>query len=138
MVANRTINLNMYTAALTVARHYKEGNLNWPMIIYIGLAHVAALVGLLSLPQCNKWTLLWAFVLWPITGFGITGGVSENSKTASSVCYIDVRRARPFVDDPCCALLTNMITFPLILLSTHQLHHSSLTLACLPGTSVCL
>ena len=80
MVANRTINLNMYTAALTVARHYKEGNLNWPMIIYIGLAHVAALVGLVSLPQCNKWTLLWAFVLWPITGFGITGGVSENSK----------------------------------------------------------
>jgi stearoyl-CoA desaturase (delta-9 desaturase) len=75
MVAGRTINLNMYTAALTVARHYKEGNLNWPMIIYIGLAHVAALVGLLSLPQCNKWTLLWAFVLWPITGFAITGGV---------------------------------------------------------------
>jgi stearoyl-CoA desaturase (delta-9 desaturase) len=75
MVANRTINLNMYTAALTVARHYKEGNMNWPMIIYIGLAHVAALVGLVCLPQCNKWTLLWAFVLWPITGFGITGGV---------------------------------------------------------------
>ena len=24
----------------TSVRHYKEGNLNWPMIIYIGLAHI--------------------------------------------------------------------------------------------------
>lgn len=59
----------------TVVRHYKEGNLNWPMIIYISLAHVAAIVGLLSLSQCSRYTLLWAFVLWPISGNGITGGV---------------------------------------------------------------
>ena len=50
----------------TVARHYKEGNLNWPMIIYISLAHAAAVIGLFTIPQCNKWTLLWAFILWPI------------------------------------------------------------------------
>jgi hypothetical protein len=24
-----------------VVKHYKKGDLNWPMIIYIGLAHVA-------------------------------------------------------------------------------------------------
>jgi fatty-acid desaturase len=59
----------------TVARHYKEKNLNWPMIIYIGLAHVAALFGIYSIPSCNKYTLLWAFILWPISGLGITGGV---------------------------------------------------------------
>ena len=50
----------------TVARHYKEGNLNWPMIIYIALAHAAALIGLFTLRDCNKYTLLWAFILWPI------------------------------------------------------------------------
>ena len=50
----------------TAVRHYKEGNLNWPMIIYISLAHAAAIIGLFSLSQCHKYTLLWAFVLWPI------------------------------------------------------------------------
>ena len=59
----------------TVARHYKEGNLNWPMIIYISLAHIAAMVGVLTLPYCHRYTLLWAFILWPISGLGITGGV---------------------------------------------------------------
>jgi stearoyl-CoA desaturase (delta-9 desaturase) len=59
----------------TVLRHHKEKNLNWPMIIYIGLAHVAAVIGLYSLQFCHKYTLLWAFILWPISGLGITGGV---------------------------------------------------------------
>mmetsp|Transcript_10074 Transcript_10074/g.9028 ORF Transcript_10074/g.9028 Transcript_10074/m.9028 type:complete len:314 (+) Transcript_10074:124-1065(+) len=55
--------------------HFKEGNLNWPMVIYITLAHVAAIVGLFTIPYCDKYTLLWAFILWPISGNGITGGV---------------------------------------------------------------
>ncbi len=59
----------------TVARHYKERNLNWPMIIYISLAHVAGIIGLFTIQHCSKYTLLWAFVLWPLTGLGITGGV---------------------------------------------------------------
>ena len=50
----------------TVTRHYKEGNFNWPMIIYITLAHVAAVIGLFTIGQCHKYTLLWAFILWPI------------------------------------------------------------------------
>ena len=50
----------------TVARHYKAGTLNWPMIIYISLAHAAAIMGLISVPSCSKATLLWAFILWPI------------------------------------------------------------------------
>ena len=47
--------------------HYKAGNLNWPMIIYIGLVHVAAIVGVLTIPYCHKLTLFMAFILWPIT-----------------------------------------------------------------------
>lgn len=62
-------------AAATVARHYKQGTLNWPMIIYISLAHVAAAIGLFTIPKCHPMTLLWAFILWPISGVGITGGV---------------------------------------------------------------
>lgn len=61
--------------AKTAVRHYKEGNLNWPMIIYLSLAHVAALIGLFTIPNCKPLTLLWAFILWPISGLGITGGV---------------------------------------------------------------
>lgn len=56
-------------------KYYKEGSLNFPMIIYIGLAHVAAVVGLFTIPKCKWQTLLWAFVLWPISGLGITAGV---------------------------------------------------------------
>ena len=56
-------------------KYYKEGSLNFPMLIYIGLAHVAALVGLFKIPECQWQTLLWAFVLWPISGLGITAGV---------------------------------------------------------------
>ena len=72
---SRSINLDFGGMYRTVARHYKEGNLNWPMIFFIGLAHVAALVGLFTLPYCKAYTLAWTFILWPITGFGITGGV---------------------------------------------------------------
>ncbi len=59
----------------TVAYHYKHGNLNWPMIIYISLAHVAAVIGLFTIAKCHPYTLFWAFLLWPISGVGITGGV---------------------------------------------------------------
>jgi len=32
-------------------------------------------VGILTIPKCSNDTLLWAFLLWPISGFGITVGV---------------------------------------------------------------
>jgi len=59
----------------TIAHHYKEKQLNWPMIIYISLAHAVAFTGLLRLTQCSAETLIFAFLLWPISGFGITVGV---------------------------------------------------------------
>lgn len=46
--------------------HYKEGNLNYPMIIYVSLVHIVAVAGLFALPKCSKETLFWAFILWPI------------------------------------------------------------------------
>lgn len=49
-----------------IAYHWKKGNFNWPMIIYISLVHIVALVGLFSLHKCSAETLLWAFCLWPI------------------------------------------------------------------------
>lgn len=58
-----------------VKYHWKEGNFNWPMVIYVSLVHYIAFVGVGRLTQCSAETLLWAFVLWPISGFGITVGV---------------------------------------------------------------
>ena len=49
-----------------VAYHYKHGNLNYPMIIYISLVHFVAIAGLFYLTEASRETLLWAFVLWPI------------------------------------------------------------------------
>eukprot|EP00957_Ditylum_brightwellii_P128975 9839105-Ditylum_brightwellii.AAC.1 len=72
-----------------VSYHWKEGNINWPMGIYISLVHVVAAVGLLTVPKCSAETLLWAFLLWPISGFGITVGVhrlwSHRSYEASPI-----------------------------------------------------
>lgn len=58
-----------------VRRHLKEGDINWVMVIYISLAHVAAFIGLATIPYCKSATLFWAFILWPISGLGITAGV---------------------------------------------------------------
>lgn len=58
----------------TAIRHYKAGNINWPLAIYISLVHVAGIIGLTYVPLCSKGTLLWAFMLWPITKLGITAG----------------------------------------------------------------
>jgi len=58
-----------------VKYHWKNGSINWPMSIYVGIVHTAACVGLMTIPKCSYDTLLWAFILWPISGFGITVGV---------------------------------------------------------------
>ena len=49
-----------------VKNHYTEGNFNWPMIIYVSVVHIAALVGVSKISRCSAQTLLWAFCLWPI------------------------------------------------------------------------
>jgi stearoyl-CoA desaturase (delta-9 desaturase) len=58
-----------------VSHHYKQKQLNYPMMIYISLVHATAAVGLFKLTKCSAETLLFAFLLWPISGFGITVGV---------------------------------------------------------------
>lgn len=49
-----------------VSHHYREGNINWPMLVYISLVHTVAIAGLFAAPKCSRETLLWAFLLWPI------------------------------------------------------------------------
>jgi len=70
-----------------VKHHWSKGQINWPMGIYISLAHAASFVGLTKVMDCSAETLLFAFLLWPISGFGITVGVhrlwSHRSYTAS-------------------------------------------------------
>lgn len=49
-----------------VKTHYKAGNINWPMGIYVSLVHIIASVGLFKIADCSVQTLMWAFILWPI------------------------------------------------------------------------
>jgi stearoyl-CoA desaturase (delta-9 desaturase) len=49
-------------------------DIRWMMGGYITLVHVLAITGLFYIPSCKAATLWWAFILWPISGFGITGG----------------------------------------------------------------
>jgi len=55
--------------------HYKAGNINWPMVIYMNFVHITALIGVRNAFVVSWQTLLWAFILWPISGIGITAGV---------------------------------------------------------------
>jgi len=70
-----------------IGYHWKNKSLNYPMIIYVSLVHAVAAAGVLRLRDCSAETLLFAFLLWPISGFGITVGVhrlwSHRSYTAS-------------------------------------------------------
>jgi uncharacterized membrane protein YfcA len=45
--------------------HYKMGNINWPMGVYISLVHIVAVFGFFAAFQSDAKTLLWAFLLWP-------------------------------------------------------------------------
>ena len=47
--------------------HLKEGNVNWTMTIWSILMHSLTLKGLTVIHQCKPETLLFAFLLWPLT-----------------------------------------------------------------------
>jgi stearoyl-CoA desaturase (Delta-9 desaturase) len=55
--------------------HWKEGNINWPMGIYITLVHVLGVIGAVCyVKKCSAETLLWAWYMFPMSGIGITCG----------------------------------------------------------------
>jgi len=53
---------------------WKMSDIRWGMGGYIALVHLIGLYGLTYLPQAMTATLWWSLILWPIAGFGITGG----------------------------------------------------------------
>jgi len=55
---------------------YFMSPINWPMSTYLVIIHALAIWGLAVMPTVNApvKTLSWAFFLWPVSGFGITGG----------------------------------------------------------------
>jgi len=65
---------------------WRMSNIRWVMGGYITFVHLMAAAALFYVRDCSAATLWWAFVLWPITGFGITGGAhrlwSHRSYTA--------------------------------------------------------
>lgn len=67
----RELTLNPITLAKdtveAIVYHWKNKSINWPMAIYITLVHVAAVVGIFTIPNCKPQTLLLALILWPMT-----------------------------------------------------------------------
>jgi stearoyl-CoA desaturase (delta-9 desaturase) len=67
--------MNLVTDTIdAVSHHVKAGTVNWAMVIFLSLAHAAALWGLVTISVCDNRTLLWALFLWPVSGLGITAG----------------------------------------------------------------
>merc|ERR1712146_680460 len=50
-------------------------DIRWGMGGYITVVHFLAIVGLFKMANCTTTTLWWSLLLWPISGFCITGGV---------------------------------------------------------------
>lgn len=73
--AKREIDWNPATNATALVRaflrNWSEGNINWPMCLYIGVVHVAFAVGLRTLLSCKSQTLLLAFVLCAVRCVGV-------------------------------------------------------------------
>ena len=73
-----------------VKHHWDAGTINWPMGIYITIIHLTAIVGLTTIPYVSSATLFFSFLLWPISGFGITVGVhrlwAHRSYEANIIC----------------------------------------------------
>mmetsp|Transcript_12564 Transcript_12564/g.24160 ORF Transcript_12564/g.24160 Transcript_12564/m.24160 type:complete len:889 (-) Transcript_12564:363-3029(-) len=65
---------SLSSCARSVAKHLQQGDVNWPMAVFLTAMHTLAVMGLLAMNDCQPATLLWAFVLWPVSGLGITCG----------------------------------------------------------------
>jgi fatty-acid desaturase len=74
-LVNKGLMHNLSYAADACSKHMQNKSVNWPMVIYVIFVHSTALMGLLSLFTVSWKTQLWAFILWPISGLGITAGV---------------------------------------------------------------
>jgi len=56
-------------------QQHKQGNIHWIILIYMTLVHIGAVAAIFKAFESKKETLIFAFLLWPLTGFGITAGV---------------------------------------------------------------
>ena len=71
----KELDLNPLHWYKNISWHVSNGTINFPMATYISLVHLWGLIGLCYLGSVSGKTLLWSFVLWPISGLGITAGV---------------------------------------------------------------
>lgn len=59
---------------------------NYIHVTYILIIHIVAIYGIFDCQYASSYTLLWALLLWPISGLGVTAGVhrlwSHRSYTA--------------------------------------------------------
>lgn len=70
-----------------VKHHHNAGTINWAMGRYVTAVHLMAVFGVTKVMEVKKETLMLAFLLWPISGLGITVGAhrlwAHRSFTAS-------------------------------------------------------
>jgi hypothetical protein len=50
-----------------IVSKYQTGQFSWVLIIYLTFVHIVAIIGLFAVPYCQDKTILFAFILWPIT-----------------------------------------------------------------------
>jgi stearoyl-CoA desaturase (delta-9 desaturase) len=69
------LSLEMFTNIPKVLNHhYKEGNFNWPYMVFFAVVHITAFMGIFKVAYCKRESILFFFILWQLTGYGITCG----------------------------------------------------------------
>lgn len=57
-----------------IKHHWVTDNYNWEIVNFFSIVHITAFFGLFRLKDCSPETLLFSFIIWPITGWGVTVG----------------------------------------------------------------
>jgi len=98
--------------------HFDEGNIDWPLIVFFSMVHVTAFVGAFKVADCKKETLLFSYILYHLSGYGVTVGAHRLWAHRSFEAHFIFR----FV-----AMFFNSICYQGSILSwaiNHRLHHA--------------
>ena len=54
--------------------HFVNGNINWPYVLFFAGVHITAIMGAFRVMDCSRETLIFSYILYFISGYGVTVG----------------------------------------------------------------
>ena len=76
-IENIMFNINIEHGMSEGSINYLENRplqISWNRLFYLSFTHILAIIGFINLISCSYKTIIFALILWPISGLGITAG----------------------------------------------------------------